>query len=219
MVKEIDGAVVFDMDGVIVDTAPQHFAAWRRLLAEIGYELNEEEFRVTFGKRNREILRHILGDELSEHQVEELGHKKEKYYRSLVRGKVKAAPGFIPLLKEIRKNSLKVAVGTSAPQENVELILDELGITNQLDAVVTAEDVERGKPDPGVFLLAAQRCDVEPEKCVVFEDAVAGIEAAKAAGMRCIGVGQTDMGQADLVIDSLAEIAVSDVKSLLDMEG
>ncbi len=219
MAEEVYGAVIFDMDGVIVDTAPQHFAAWRRLLAEMGYEFNEEEFHITFGQRNQEILRHILGDELSELQVEELGHKKEEYYRGLVQGKMNASPGFMSLLKSLRNDALRIAVGTSAPQENVELILDELGIREQLDAVVTAEDVERGKPDPEVFLLAAQRCNVEPKRCVVFEDAVAGIEAARAAGMGCIGVGRADITQADLVIDSLEEVTIADVKSLLDREG
>ena len=132
---------------------------------------------------------------------------------------MEASPGFMPLLKAIKDNALRIAVGTSAPQENVELILDELGIRKQLDAVVTAEDVERGKPDPEVFLLAAQRCNVAPTRCVVFEDAVAGIEAARAAGMRCVGVGRADVAQADLVIDSLEKVTISDVKSLLDREG
>lgn len=217
MAKEAYGAVIFDMDGVIVHTAPQHFAAWRRVFAEMGRGLSEEEFRTTFGMRNQEILRHTLGDGISETQIEELAHKKEEYYRTLVRGEVKAAPGFVPLLKALRNNGFKIAVGTSAPRRNVELILDVvLGIGEQLDAVVTEEDVKRGKPDPEAFLLAAQRCNVEPRRCVVFEDAAAGIQAARAAGMRCIGVGRTDIAQADLMVDSLEKVTISIVKSLLD---
>lgn len=216
MPKVVHGAVIFDMDGVIVHTAPQHFAAWKRVFAEVGRGLSKEEFRVIFGQRSQEILRHILGDGLSEIQVEELGCKKEEYYRVLLRGGVEAAPGFEPLLEALRANGLKIAVGTSAPRQNVELILNAVGVRAQLDAVVTAEDVERGKPDPETFLLAAQRCGVEPERCVVFEDAVAGIQAAKAAGMRCVGVGRMDIAQADLVVDNLEKVTISVVKSLLD---
>ena len=219
MAKEVYAAVIFDMDGVMVETGPQHFAAWRKLFAEMGRELSKEEFHDIFGQRNQEILRQILGDELSEAQVEELGHKKEEYYRALLGEGVEATPGFVPLLEALRANGFKIAVGTSAPQQNAELILDELGVRGQLDAVVTAEDVERGKPNPETFLFAAQRCNVEPRKCVVFEDAVAGIQAAKAAGMKCVGVGGMDIAQADLMVDSLEKVTVAIVKSLLDREG
>lgn len=219
MAKEAHGAVIFDMDGVMVQTAPQHFAAWRQVFAEMGREFSKEEFRATFGRRNQEILRHILGDGISEVQVEVLGRKKEEHYRALVRGEVEAAPGFIPLLEALRDNEFKIAVGTSAPRQNVELILDVLSVRERLDAVVTAEDVDRGKPDPETFLLAAQRCNIEPKGCVVFEDSVAGIEAARAAGMRCIGVGRPDIAQADLMVDSLAKVTIPLVRSLLDREG
>lgn len=219
MAKEAHGAVIFDMDGVMVQTAPQHFAAWRQVFAEMGREFSKEEFRATFGRRNQEILRHILGDGISEVQVEVLGRKKEEHYRALVRGEVEAAPGFIPLLEALRDNEFKIAVGTSAPRQNVELILDVLSVRERLDVVVTAEDVDRGKPDPETFLLAAQRCNIEPEGCVVFEDSVAGIEAARAAGMRCIGVGRPDIAQADLMVDSLAKVTIPLVRSLLDREG
>lgn len=219
MAKEAHGAVIFDMDGVMVQTAPQHFAAWRQVFAEMGREFSKEEFRATFGRRNQEILRHILGDGISEVQVEVLGRKKEEHYRALVRGEVEAAPGFIPLLEALRDNEFKIAVGTSAPRQNVELILDVLSVRERLDVVVTAEDVDRGKPDPETFLLAAQRCNVEPKGCVVFEDSVAGIEAARAAGMRCIGVGRADIAQADLMVDSLAKVTIPLVRSLLDREG
>jgi len=219
MAKEAHGAVIFDMDGVMVQTAPQHLAAWRQVFAEMGREFSKEEFRATFGRRNQEILRHILGDGISEVQVEVLGRKKEEHYRALVRGEVEAAPGFIPLLEALRDNEFKIAVGTSAPRQNVELILDVLSVRERLDVVVTAEDVDRGKPDPETFLLAAQRCNIEPKGCVVFEDSVAGIEAARAAGMRCIGVGRPDIAQADLMVDSLAKVTIPLVRSLLDREG
>jgi len=216
MAREANGAVIFDMDGVMVHTAPQHFAAWRQVFAEMERGLSEEEFRATFGWRNQEVLQHMLGDRVSEVQVEELGRRKEEYYRALLRGGVEAAPGFMRLLTALRDNGFKIAVGTSAPRQNVGLILDVLSIGEQLDAVVTGEDVDRGKPDPETFLLAAQRCNVEPRRCLVFEDAVAGIQAAKAAGMRCIGVGRMDIIQADLTVDSLTKVTIQVIRSLLD---
>ncbi|MGA9350254.1 MAG: beta-phosphoglucomutase family hydrolase [Anaerolineae bacterium] len=216
MAREANGAVIFDMDGVMVYTALQHFAAWRQVFAEMGRELSEEEFRATFGWRNQEVLQHMLGDRVSEVQVEELGRRKEEYYRALLRGGVEATPGFMRLLTALRDNGFKIAVGTSAPRQNVGLILDVLSIREQLDAVVTGEDVDRGKPDPKTFLLAAQRCNVEPRRCLVFEDAAAGIQAAKAAGMRCIGVGRMDMAQADLTVDSLTKVTIQVIRSLLD---
>jgi len=216
---EANGAVIFDMDGVMVDTAPQHSAAWRQVFAEMGRELGEEEFRATFGWRNQEILQHVLGDRASEIQIKELGRRKEEYYRTLLRGGVKTAPGFMRLFTALRDNGFKIAVGTSAPRQNVELMLDALSIREQLDAVVTGEDVDRGKPDPETFLLAAQRCNVEPRRCLVFEDTAAGIQAAKAAGMRCIGVGGMDIAQADLMVDSLTKVTVQVIRSLLDKEG
>jgi beta-phosphoglucomutase len=184
----------------------------------MGRDLSEEEFRATFGMRNPEILHHVLGEGIPEVQIERLGRKKEEYYRALVRGKVEAAPGLIPLLRALRDNGFKIAVGTSAPRQNVELILDVLGIKDQVDVVVTEEDVDRGKPDPETFLLAAQRCNVKPERCVVFEDAAAGIQAARAAGMKCIGVGEKEIAQADLMVDSLTKITIAVIKSLLDKE-
>lgn len=210
------GAVIFDVDGVMVDTALQHFAAWRQVFAEVGRGLSEEEFRATFGWRNQEILRHVLGDWVSEVQVEELGRKKEEYYRALVQRDVEAAPGLMPLFEALRDHGFKIAVGTSAPRENVELILDVLGIEEQLDVVVAGEDVDRGKPDPETFLLAARQCSVEPSRCVVLEDAAAGVQAAKAAGMSCIGVGRTDMVQADLTVDSLTKVTIPVIQSLLE---
>ncbi len=214
------GAVIFDMDGVMVQTAPQHFAAWKRALATVGYELAEDEFRATFGMRNQEIIRHLLGEDISEAQVTKLARLKEEHYRALVGEGIEPAPGLLPLLRQLKERGFRLAVGTSAPRENVELILDALGIGGHFDAVVAEEDVERGKPYPDAFLLAAERCGVDPERCVVIEDAPSGLAAARAAGMKCIGIAGTrkreELHRADLVVDSLMELDVTTIERLLE---
>jgi len=209
-IKSLPAAIIFDMDGVMVQTAPQHFAAWKQALRTVGYELSEEDFRSTFGMRNPDIIRRLLGENVADELVEKLGSLKEEIYRSIVKEEVKPAPGLLPLLSQLKEEGFKLAVGTSAPRENVELILSSLGISEIFDAIVTEEDVERGKPHPDAFLLAAKRCGVEPGRCVVIEDAPSGLEAAKAAGMRCIGVTGTrtkeELSLADLVVDGLEQI-------------
>lgn len=204
-------AVIFDMDGVLIRTAPQHYAAWKRVFAEMGRDFSEEEFRSTFGMRNQEILRRFLGETISGEQVEELGRRKEEYYRALLREGVEPAPGLLELLHKLKSSGIRVAVGTSAPEENVRFILEKLGIMGQIDVLVTEEDVRRGKPDPEVFLLAAERLGVEPAKCLVIEDAPAGIEAAKKAGMCCVAITGTrpreELAGADMVVDGLGEIS------------
>ncbi|HID87862.1 MAG TPA: HAD family phosphatase [Anaerolineae bacterium] len=217
------GAVIFDMDGVMVDTAEQHYAAWQRVFAEVGREFSEAEFRATFGMRNPEILRRFLGDDLSEERIEELGRRKEVYYRDLVREQVRPAPGLLSLLRELRAHGFKIAVGTSAPRENIELVLEALEISEEMDAVVGGADVVQGKPAPDTFLLAARRCGVPPERCLVIEDAPAGLAAARAAGMRSIGITGTKprqaLSEADLVVDSLTEVGVEVVERLLNLKG
>jgi beta-phosphoglucomutase len=214
------GAVIFDMDGVMVDTAQQHHAAWQRIFAEMGREeLSGAEFCATFGMRNPELLRLFFGPDLADDKVEELGRKKEAYYRELVQEQVRPALGLLPLLRELKARGFKVAVGTSAPRENIDLVLGVLGVTEEMDAVVGGADVARGKPAPDTFLLAAERCGVPPERCLVIEDAPAGLAAARAAGMRCIAVTGTKpreaLSDADLVVDSLTEVDVGVVERLL----
>lgn len=219
--KEAGKAVIFDMDGVMVDTAQQHYAAWQRLFAEMGRESSKAEFCATFGMRNPELLRLFFGDDLPEDRVEELDRKKEAYYRDLVREQVRPAPGLLSFLRDLKAHRFKVAVGTSAPRENIELVLGVLGISKEMDAVVGGADVARGKPAPDTFLLAAQRCGVPPERCLVIEDAPAGLAAARAAGMACIGVTGTKpreaLSDADLVVDSLTEVDVGVVERLLGL--
>jgi HAD superfamily hydrolase (TIGR01509 family) len=201
-------AVLWDLDGVLVDTASFHFQAWRQLFAGEGKEIGEEEFRRTFGLRNDAILREILGG-LPHQRVGELSRRKEELFRAKIAGAVTPMPGVPALLKRLRQTGKKTAVVSSAPRQNVEALLRGLRIENAFDLIIAEEDTSRGKPDPQGYLLAAERLETAPEECAVIEDAPAGMAAAKRAGMRCIGLAAGHapdaLAEADLVVASLEE--------------
>jgi beta-phosphoglucomutase family hydrolase len=211
METDVAKAVLWDMDGVLVDTAPFHYQAWRELFAGQRKDLTDEEFRRTFGLRNDAILRVNLGDMPAE-RLRELGRRKEELFRAAIRGRVEPLPGAVALVRRLRANGVKTAVVSSAPRENVETLLEALGLSDAFDTVVAEEDAERGKPDPQGYLAAAKRLDERPEDCVVIEDAPGGVEAAKRAGMRCIGLAAErtpeSLAEADLVVGSLEDDAV-----------
>jgi len=205
------GAVLWDMDGVLVDTATFHYQAWRALFVGLGKDLSEEEFRSTFGLRNDDILRSILG-EMPAERLRELGRRKEELFREAIRDRVQPLPGAVSLVRRLREAGAKTAVVSSAPRLNVETLLDALGLADAFDTLVAEEDAERGKPDPQGYLVAAERLGIAPEECVVIEDAPGGVEAAKRADMRCIGLSagrETGaLAQADLVVAGLEDDAV-----------
>ena len=204
-------AVLWDLDGVLVDSAPFHFQAWRELFGSLGREFSEADFRRTFGLRNDAILRDLLGD-LPEAEVERLGARKEALFRRAALGNIVPLPGALALLRLLRERGFKLALVSSTPHGNIDLILGSLGLEGAFDAIVGEEDVTRGKPDPEGFLLAAKRLGVPPAECVVIEDAPAGVEAAKRGGMRCVGISRgrsrEALAEADLVVEGLEDPAV-----------
>jgi beta-phosphoglucomutase len=215
--------VIWDVDGTLVDTAAQHFRAWQRLAAEIGEPFTRDDFAATFGMRNPEIIRKLFDPDADDRRCAELGERKEDYYRASVRDEgTELLPGAERLLKDFADAGWPQAVGSSAPAGNLDLLLGVTGTRHYFRALVTGDDVTRGKPDPEVFLTAAARLGVEAGRCVVFEDAVAGVEAARAGGMRCVAV--TFVGHhpaeklqaagANLVVGSLAEVSVEAVRKL-----
>lgn len=184
-------AVIWDMDGVLIDSGPFHFQAWREIFArERRIEFTYGMFQRTFGWRNPEMLRDVLGADIEQAEIDFLAGVKEARYRDLVRANSARLllPGVIECLARLQQAGWRQAVASSAPAENVAVILGALPLRDYFGAVVTAEDVARGKPDPAPFLTAAQRLGVAPGRCVVVEDAPAGIEAARRAGMSCIGL-------------------------------
>ncbi len=219
-----DLAVLWDMDGTLVDTAELHFQAWDQLMRELSHPFTRADFAATFGWRNPEIIHHLFGTRYNDQQIAELGDRKEEIYRSAARKGVVLLPGARPLLEGLHAAGCKQAVGSSAPRANLDLILRLTDTERFFDSVVSMEDTQRGKPDPQVFQVAAGRLGVAPERCVVVEDAVAGVQAAKAGGMKCIAV--TFVGHhpeeklrgagADLVVPSLERVSVAAVRRLLE---
>jgi beta-phosphoglucomutase len=186
----IEGAI-FDMDGVLVDNAAYHIRAWQELGAELGIRLADESVRRVFGQRNGEMIAALIGGPLTPEQVEQYAGRKEEIYRRLITPDLRPTPGLIEFLAELRTELFRTAVATSGPLENANLVLDGLGIRSWFDVVVTGGEVTRGKPDPEIFLLAAQRLNLHPSQCVVFEDSTAGIEAAQRAGSVCVVLSTT----------------------------
>lgn len=204
-------AVLWDMDGVLVDTFDAHFRAWSRIFAELGHLYTLEDFRNTFGMNNRTILKTLLGVDLPEQEFQAVSDRKEVYFRESVRGCAHLFPAVVEWLVFFQSQGLPQAVASSAPQENIDALLDELNIRSYFTAVVAGEKLP-GKPDPAVFLLAARQLGVQPADCLVIEDAVHGVTAAKRGGMRCTAVLTTNppeaLHQADLIVTDLTRLTL-----------
>ena len=185
--------VIFDMDGVLIDNVDYHVRAWKALVKEMGKVADEASIRSVFGRRNKDILRALLGGSPDLEELQRGTERKEELYRGFIKPHVKetVVPGLRSLLSALQKKQVSRAVGTSGPPENVKLILGELGLEECFDAIATGPEVEEGKPAPDIFLLAAQRLGVQPHKCLVFEDSPAGIEAAQRAGCHCVALSTT----------------------------
>lgn len=198
-------AFIFDMDGTLVDNMYFHTQAWGKMLEENGIEMNAHDFLVkTAGKTNREILPTIFGD-ISDERIDELGHRKETLYQELFLPERKAIEGVIEFLEESQKLGIKLAVATAAPNINVEFILDGLDLRKYFGAITTAADVSEGKPNPEIFLKSAEKLNVNPKNCIVFEDAFGGFEAAHRAQMKSIGITTVNSAEDILKMDSVVE--------------
>lgn len=210
--------LIWDLDGVIADTAPYHFAAWRELFYELGRNYTKRDFQRNFGRRNDDILSQMLGN-LSREELNSLSRRKEELFREKIKGRVKPLPGVLQLLEDAGSHGFKMALVSSTPPENLKLILSSLSIERYFGCLISGQDVRRGKPDPEGFLLASRRLGVPPDRCIVIEDAVAGVEAAKRAGMKCIAVTTTHprekLASADLVVASLEVVSSRVLDSLL----
>jgi beta-phosphoglucomutase len=212
-------AVIFDMDGVLADTYQSHFASWRKLYGELGIAYDEAGFAADFGRTSRDILRRTLGNDITDEQIREIDARKEAYFRDILRGSSAAMDGAVELIDSLTEDHFLLAVGSSGPPENVALLLEKLKRAERFAAVVTGADVTRGKPDPQVFQLAAERLGVPAASCVVVEDAVHGIEAARRAGMKSVALTGTttadQLARADFVVDSLRQITPKALRELI----
>ena len=201
-------AFIFDMDGTLADTMPYHQLAWDALFADLGVTVDRDDFfRWSAGLTNREILPRLLGHDFPPDEMLAASEKKEAHYRELYRPALSAIRGAVPFLQRTLDAGYLRALGTAAPPGNVDLVLDGLNLRRYFQAVVGGADVSHGKPDPEIFLRAADTLGAAPANCVVFEDAPAGIEAARRAGMACVVV-TTTLTRAQIAVmgDAVAHV-------------
>lgn len=215
-------AVIFDFDGVVIDSHHAHERSWFMLADEIGKSLTWEQFNSTFGQRNETIIPLLGWAEQSDvARIKELGDRKEVLYREiLAKEGTEALPGVVALLEDLKAAGIPTAVGTSAQRKNIECAFGLLGIGHLFQDVAASEDVSRGKPDPEIFLKAAAKLGADPARCVVIEDAHVGLRAARAAGMKCVGVTTTHPAESlatempDRIVTTLEALDAAALKAL-----
>ena len=212
-------AVLWDMDGTLVDSEDLHWRAWRDTMADEGISITRGQFLSSFGQRNDSIIPLWLGAGAAPERVQKIERAKEDRFRRIVRDTgVMPLPGAVTWVKGLSENRWCQAVASSAPRANIDAVLGEMGIASYFQAIVSAEDVRRGKPDPEVFLLAASRLGTPPDRCIVVEDAAAGLEGARRAGMFRIGVNRSGPRLvADLVVASLDQLEAHAFEKLVPL--
>jgi len=209
---------IFDLDGVIVDTAKYHFMAWRRLAKELGFVFNLEDNEALKGVSRMvslEILLSIGGVTASAKEKEEFAARKNGWYVEFISGMTpdEILPGSLKLLRDLRKKDILTAIGSAS--KNAGTIIDSIKLRDMFDVIIDGNKIHKAKPDPEVFLKGAEEMKLPPSCCVVFEDAQAGIEAAIAGGMKSVGVGKPELlGRADIVIPDLRKITIKQLRNL-----
>ncbi len=211
-------ACIFDLDGVIVDTAHYHYLAWRRLAHELGHDLTElenEQLKGVSRLQSLDIVLDLAGVSLNQAHRELLADRKNAWFKEYIERMApeEIFPGVLPLIRELKQNGIKVGLASSS--KNAGTVLRRLGIEGEFDTVVDGSMITRTKPDPEIFLITAARLDVPPSDCLVVEDAEAGVDAAIAAGMKCIGIGSPlQLKRANMVFSKTSDIRLSTVLAL-----
>lgn len=212
-------AVIFDWDGVVVDSSAHHERSWEILAAKRGLPLPPDHFKRGFGKKNNVIIPD-LGWTSDPAQVDALAHEKEEIYRDLVRQNgITPLPGVHTLLEALRSADIPCAIGSSTERANLDLLLDLMDLRAFFRVIVSGEEVVHGKPAPDIFLLAAERLGTEPPRCVVIEDALVGLEAARQAGMPVVAVATTEplaaLHDANLAVPTLEDLTIAQIANLV----
>ena len=212
-------AILWDLDGVIVDSADLHYRSFKIVLANHGFDFTYETFLKSFGRNNDSVLEVSIGRKPEEKLREDVNFEKEEWYCQNIPGNLKLFPGVEFWLRWFRNHQIPQAIASSAPMENITLSLNEFHLANYFDVVVSGNRIV-GKPNPKVFLRAAAALETSPEKCIVFEDSMAGMQGALAAGMSCITVATThpidEFEKATIALQSLSDLKEEQVLSLID---
>lgn len=216
--------VIFDLDGVLIDSGAAHKQSWFDLAAKEGYKkMSDEFFHDTFGMQNYQILPILEEKELSKERIDELSDWKEQRYRDIFADTIKLADGAENLFKELKVEGFLLAIGSSTPKENLDFVMEHLKIEKYFKTIVSMKDVTRGKPAPDTFLLAAKNLNLEPNNCVVIEDSLAGLEAAIAAQMIVIALTTTrrrdELTAADMIVNGLYELGAKDFVAIFKAQA
>ena len=218
-----DRAVIFDMDGVLVDSYQAHFVSWSRMAAQRGLVITQEQFAATFGRTTREIIRQLWSDRIDEDDIARMDELKEQIYREILLADFPQMDGAGELLGALSEAGFLLAIGSSGPPQNVQLTLKRLTNAHLIAVTVDGTQVTGGKPDPEVFLTAARKLAIPPSRCAVIEDAPAGIEAARRAGMAAIAITGTttrkQLNAADLIVDSLRQLTPQAIGELIEQQA
>jgi len=216
-------AVVFDMDGVIVDSHPAHRFAWREFLCTLGKEVTDSELDfIVDGRKRKDILFHFLGP-LTDEQLQEYGNRKDVFFWQAAPNVV-PVPGVFEFIECIRQAGITMAVATSASTNRTQSILKRLGLLTHFTAIVTGDEVREGKPDPSIYRLACQRINCPPQTAVAIEDAASGIRAAKGAGLKCVGISgyqsedKLTAAGADYVLRDFLNLSLREFHSIVGMQ-
>jgi beta-phosphoglucomutase len=213
-------AVLFDMDGVIVDNNPFHKQAWVEFCKKYNWELSEENVeQYIYGRTNKDALTFLLKREATKEDVDRYGEEKEALYREIYREHLQPVPGLLQFLQNLKKEDARLAVATNAPKSNIDYTLELAGVKEYFNKIVDATYVSRGKPDPEIYLKAAELLGVKPEACIVVEDSLAGVQAGLNAGMKVIGITTThspeELSNTHLIINDFEGLKVEDLIKLL----
>ena len=210
--------VLWDLDGVLIESSRQHLESWMSVLPRFGLTMSMELHEQTFGMNNREILTIMLGELPEVDLLRRISWEKESAFREIIRGTVEPLMGAVELLEQLHSAKVRQAIASSAPEENIHVVVDALQIRGYFQALVSGHDLP-AKPDPAVYLEAARQIELGPVACVVVEDAIVGVHGAKKAGMRAVGVTTTHPASAlqgaDLIVDSLLDLSVDEIVQLL----
>ncbi len=214
-------AAIFDMDGVVVDTVPLHFKAWKKMFNEYGHDFTFEDYKQKVDGIPRYDGAKAILTELSSDEIKIAGDKKQGYFREMLDAEdIPSYDTTLRLIGDLQAKGVKVAVISSS--KNCPHILKKIGLYDRLDGVISGSDITVGKPNPQIFLMAAERLSAEPTDCVVFEDAVLGVEAAKRGDMKCVGIDRYDnperLSKADLIVKDAGEISVDELRALFEEE-
>ncbi|MBO9573425.1 MAG: HAD family phosphatase [Chitinophagaceae bacterium] len=206
-----DEAVIFDLDGTILDNNAFHLKSWKEYLKRIGREMTDEEYNKNInGRTNRDVVKYLYGNDLSEDDIWKYTNEKEALYREMYQPYIKPVEGLIPLLELLNQHNIPMGIATSGIQVNIEFMFEHVPIRQYFKTVVDSSFITHGKPHPEIFLKTAELLGITPEKCLVFEDAVVGIKSAKAAGMKVIAVATThpreELAIADITVNNYTEL-------------